>query len=408
MNRIEIALPGTAPHGATGKGATAEPKGETKLDEAFQKLIKKLNGELAKGERDAVGEAVTDEHPATGKRSAKHGMKTEAPAENGPHGHHAHDDRNVDADLANMENVDPVRGTETDGRGASLPELLLQTFPAKSEIEKISAGTDLQNRSATQAAGGAQHAAHGGKECAGTAKADALSGRDPFAALTSLLAKEDIGTETEAALPETEIKAPKLTVLVRETHFEPVVRTPPAQQVASAIVSNLGAMAEQNSDADPPETTRNGLDSLSLHKASDGPLKILHIKLEPNDLGEVSVKMRLVGDSLEIRLEASRAETADLLTRDKDMLHRLLRTSGYSPDVVTIQAVGDTASSQSSNGQAGQNGGASAHNPAPSHGGAQPDGRRQDGEARPVPDSFLTSETTYDDPSSASDGNLYL
>jgi len=81
-------------------------------------------------------------------------------------------------------------------------------------------------------------------------------------------------------------------------------------------------------------------------KASDGVLRVLDIQLRPAELGLVTVKMRLSGDTLEMELHASRSETADLLRKDSETLSNLLRTSGYRPDVITIHASGLDAPQQ--------------------------------------------------------------
>jgi chemotaxis protein MotD len=79
-------------------------------------------------------------------------------------------------------------------------------------------------------------------------------------------------------------------------------------------------------------------------------LKILHIALQPGDLGTVTVRMELNDAELTLHVEAERAETADLIRNDQDTLSKLLRSAGYALEAGSIR-VADAASAPS-----GQNG----------------------------------------------------
>ncbi|VUD74985.1 hypothetical protein MET9862_05622 [Methylobacterium symbioticum] len=74
------------------------------------------------------------------------------------------------------------------------------------------------------------------------------------------------------------------------------------------------------------------------HGQAEGPLRLLTLQLHPADLGAVVVRMRLQDGRLEMNLQASREETADLLRKDREALGELLRGAGYRPDIVTIQS----------------------------------------------------------------------
>lgn len=203
---------------------------------------------------------------------------------------------------------------------------------------------------------------------------------DPFAALSSLLDRSsDAAGESETA----DLAPIKMSVVTRETHFEPVARLSPVQQIATAIGEELDlgvnvALTETAQRADEP--TRH----------SSGPLKVLHVKLEPEDLGTVVLKMRLVDKSLELEVVASRQETADLLTKDRDLLTRVLRGSGYTADVVAIststaadggQMTGDNrAGAQASSGQAGAQAGGNRDSNNTAGGGERQPAQRQPAE----------------------------
>lgn len=78
-----------------------------------------------------------------------------------------------------------------------------------------------------------------------------------------------------------------------------------------------------------------------LHLADSKPalskLKVLHIQLQPDSLGSVTVRMQLRADLLELHIDASRPETADLIQRDREVLSSILRAAGYTADDAQIK-----------------------------------------------------------------------
>ncbi|WP_306147107.1 MULTISPECIES: flagellar hook-length control protein FliK [unclassified Roseibium] len=165
-------------------------------------------------------------------------------------------------------------------------------------------------------------------------------------------------TGTAAArnvLPEE--AAGTVKVLRQETHFAPNMRLSPAQQVGEQIATALKDM--------PVDTgrTQGGL----THKAEGPVLKTLEIQLTPHELGTVKVSLRMVGENVEVTLATSKAQTAELLKQDRQLLDQMLRTTGFKADTITIQAADDRATvttnvsnsnSSSTQGQQGTNGGA--------------------------------------------------
>src|SRR5690606_6711488 len=71
------------------------------------------------------------------------------------------------------------------------------------------------------------------------------------------------------------------------------------------------------------------------------------------DLGSVSVRMRLVGDGIEVHMRASDARTVQMLQNDSEALTSVLRAAGYRPAVVTLQI----SSADAGSGQSLQGGG---------------------------------------------------
>ncbi|MQT12769.1 flagellar hook-length control protein FliK [Segnochrobactrum spirostomi] len=85
------------------------------------------------------------------------------------------------------------------------------------------------------------------------------------------------------------------------------------------------------------------LEPAALAAARD-PVRTLDLQMHPATLGLVTVRMRLVGQSLELRVRAANPETARLLKADGGKLADLLSTSGYGTHILAIDAGGaDTA-----------------------------------------------------------------
>ncbi|WP_187144376.1 flagellar hook-length control protein FliK [Microvirga massiliensis] len=85
-------------------------------------------------------------------------------------------------------------------------------------------------------------------------------------------------------------------------------------------------------------------------KASEGAVRLLNIQLHPADLGRITVKMKLSGDSLEMELQVENEETARLLKSDTEKLSNLFKGSGYRPEVITVQSPDAASARQDSAG----------------------------------------------------------
>ncbi|MGQ3285525.1 flagellar hook-length control protein FliK, partial [Bosea sp. (in: a-proteobacteria)] len=123
-----------------------------------------------------------------------------------------------------------------------------------------------------------------------------------------------------------------IAVIRQETHLPPVLRLSPLQQVAEPIrqaASELSASRAQ--DVPDLGTTKPG--------GIAEPTKILHIQLSPVELGSIVVKLRISQGGMEIRLEASRAETAQMLANDREALCEIVKASGHALDQVSVETV---------------------------------------------------------------------
>ncbi|QOZ79239.1 flagellar hook-length control protein FliK [Bradyrhizobium sp. CCBAU 53351] len=127
------------------------------------------------------------------------------------------------------------------------------------------------------------------------------------------------------ALPETT----KVTVVQQETHLPPAQFNAP-QQVANAVVTELKDSAGPTAPA--------ALDlAASQTNAPDQPLKILTINLEPPALGNVIMRLRLVGTEVSIHLAAERRDTSQMLDQQRDQIRDLMQSAGYVADVAPVQ-----------------------------------------------------------------------
>lgn len=224
----------------------------------------------------------------------------------------------------------PVRDAQPDGRKE--PGTRRDAFAAlNSALAK--AGTGAASDTATAAMKSTAGEA-GIAMPSDTAAPGDLPGLTGLADLATLVdTKEGTSGKSEVAAkgaaPETPMS---ITVIRQETHLPPVMRLSPLQQVAEPIRQAAAELVSARSDAVP---------DLGADKPATiaEPTKILHIQLSPVELGSIVVKMRISQGGMEIRLEASRAETALMLANDRDALREIVKASGYALDQVSVETV---------------------------------------------------------------------
>ncbi|PYE87689.1 flagellar hook-length control protein FliK [Phyllobacterium leguminum] len=137
-----------------------------------------------------------------------------------------------------------------------------------------------------------------------------------------------------------------------------------------------------------------------ISERSNGVAKTLSIRLQPEELGTVTARLRLVPEGMQVELIADRRETAERLAADREMLGKALQSAGLSDNAVVAVTVTERVSSSTANlagGQPGQqgftpqgqsDGGAGGRNGAQMHGQMQEESNggnrgRRDGRMEP-------------------------
>jgi chemotaxis protein MotD len=164
------------------------------------------------------------------------------------------------------------------------------------------------------------------------------------------------------------IPAAKAVVREQETHFEPVQQVTTLQKIVDRMATDLTTVASPEGArvADAP--------GLETHKAADSrPVRMMTLELDPPDLGSVTVKMRLAGDSVEIHLTADRYETTQMLRQERGALTDAMQSAGYTFDIAAIDHT-RTPDANLNNGQQPQQAPSDPRSSLPSSGGSQADG----------------------------------
>lgn len=147
-----------------------------------------------------------------------------------------------------------------------------------------------------------------------------------------------------------------------------------AHQIADRVTSEAATLTQ----ASRPDAPAFGV----RHEAA---AKVLHLQLQPEGLGTVTIRMSVKDQALRLDLEVGRGEAGHLIQRDRDALSALLRSAGYMIDGVEVRVVDASgASAQNGNGQAntpmhggGQSGSSQPEGRSP--GERSPDGRNERG-----------------------------
>jgi hypothetical protein len=162
-----------------------------------------------------------------------------------------------------------------------------------------------------------------------------------------------------------------VTVTRQETILPPASQTPAIQQTADRIMGELASMAEEFAPAEKAGSRR---------ESELAPVRVLHIQLDPPDLGVLTVKLALRDNALSIQVAAAEPGTARLIERDRERLTDMLRSAGYGMDGVTIQVAAPSERSHTAfhnmMGAGGDSSAQSGYGAQSQAGGAQADAQR--------------------------------
>ena len=207
-----------------------------------------------------------------------------------------------------------------DDRPAAKREVQSTSMATAASADTVPSATRPQV-AALQATAGQQAASQQESE----ASTKAMPAAPGFEAVTANVerAAKSAGRE---ALPE----ATKVTVVQQETHLPPVPQFSATQQVANAVVSELKSS---------PAAASSAVADLAASQSNvpDQPLKILTVNLEPPALGNVTVRLRLVGTEVSVHLAAERKDTSLMLDQQRDSIRNLMQSAGYVADVAPVQ-----------------------------------------------------------------------
>jgi chemotaxis protein MotD len=214
----------------------------------------------------------------------------------------------------------------------------------------------------------------------GDAKPDSAKPASSEALSLSLSTSTD---EPDKAPQTAHLEEAKLTITRQETVLPAAGQSPIVQQAAERIIAAL-----QSSDA--PTAPQDA--ALRRDVAADpAPVRILHIQLQPAELGLLTIKLSLRDGGLDIQVEAAEHRTARLLEADRDRLSGLLRSAGYAVDGLSVQVTPSDKSGQAFTSFAGTG---NPGQPGPQPGSAQGDaGRGQQSRSRPDDGAGTLSKT---------------
>ncbi|NJM33873.1 MAG: hypothetical protein HC850_03250 [Rhodomicrobium sp.] len=126
------------------------------------------------------------------------------------------------------------------------------------------------------------------------------------------------------------IKEARIAAIRQETHL-----------AEGFVPSAIAQIAERVQREMRPDSLQSSLQAyLAPRQEAQPPLRVLHLQLDPPQLGPVTIRLSLKDTALSLQLEAQSHETASLIHKDREALFGLLRSAGYTVDGFQIQTAG--------------------------------------------------------------------
>jgi chemotaxis protein MotD len=161
-------------------------------------------------------------------------------------------------------------------------------------------------------------------------RADLLAPEAPAKFPKTDIAPEQRFASSLGAVETRSMPAVKVAVREQETHFQPVGQPTLLQKIVDRIAPDLAtapaAAPATAADLTPPD----------MRRGPDTPIRMLTLQLDPPSMGTVTVKMRLAGDAVEVRLLAEQPETTKLLREERGALMDAMRSAGYTFEIASI------------------------------------------------------------------------
>jgi chemotaxis protein MotD len=299
------------------------------------RLAHQSEKDKAKDETVREGAAAAEE-PGSSEKSAKKSSEKQAPVD--------HTDK---ADAESRSSIAVIVGQDIAAGPVVLPQLQApvsdkkdasgrdeRSSATKREVQAMGLSKATTVDSPSPVAPTAAHSQAAASQATTSAQATSTQGSDASAkAMPVTSGFEAVAANVEraakASTRDTLPEATKVTVVQQETHLPPAQFNAP-QQVANAVIAELKESPAPTASAAPDLAA-------SRTNAPDQPLKILTINLDPPALGNVTVRLRLVGTEVSVHLAAERKDTSLMLDQQRDSIRELMQSAGYVADVAPVQ-----------------------------------------------------------------------
>lgn len=208
----------------------------------------------------------------------------------------------------------------------SLPEWRLPEAALSAVMSRLDHAEAFDLPDDGDAARAAPSPAHGERRAELLAHAESAKSTKTEATSTQGFASSLSAAETRAT------PIVKVAVREQETHFQPIAQPTLLQKIVDRIAPDMAAApASAASGASDPAQ------ALAMpHRGPDAPIRMLTLQLDPPDLGTVTVRMRLTGDAVEVKLSAERQDTTQLLRAERGALVDAMQSAGYTFEIAAI------------------------------------------------------------------------
>lgn len=190
----------------------------------------------------------------------------------------------------------------------------------------------------------------------------------------------------------------RVQVVAEANSVAPVTPTQP--KTAIGLVDAMANDAEWRGFAASAEATAD-----DRQPSNPAPVRDLRIQLNPERLGEVNARLRLVGDQLSVEIKVDNAEAHRVLSSDRDAIISSLRALGLRVDEVVIQ---QQPASQAQSGTAQNGSGGSAWQASSGSGRGDGEGGNEGNGARGQQNETGTRDDARNASGDAGRGGLYI